>query len=172
VIMSAICESFRQEILEGIHQPGDIYKIALIKSGQARNFGKDLTNYSDLGSDEVEDGNGYTSGGQELQGFTCGLSEERLFDRPTGGGRAWMDWTTNPVWGAATISAEGFLIYNETRGGKAIGVYAFGTTISTGGVFEVNAPRRPRENPRGGPATEFYRRDDRDRHDRQPFDWL
>jgi hypothetical protein len=62
--MSAICESFRQEILEGIHQPGDIYKIALIKSGQARNFGKDLTNYSDLGSDEVEGGNGYTSGGR------------------------------------------------------------------------------------------------------------
>jgi hypothetical protein len=47
------------------------------------------------------------------------------------GEAAFLDWTTDPEWPDATITARGALIYNATQGNKAVGVLDFGQDISS-----------------------------------------
>ena len=82
-------------------------------------------------------GRGYTEGGQELQGFICGLTN----------GTAWATWTANVIWKPATIVARGALIYNASRGNCAVAVLDFKTDrTSTDGEFQVVFPPGDDEN--------------------------
>lgn len=129
-ITTAIANSFKQEALDGVHEAGDVYKFALIKSGHAGVFNKATTNYSDLGADEVANGNGYATGGQVLAGRISALT----------GDVANVTWT-DPLWDPATISADGGLIYNSSQGNKAVMTVSFGgTVISTAGPFTADLP--------------------------------
>ena len=60
---AGVCAPFLLDLLDGEHQPGDDYRIALIRKGAAGSFGPGTRNYSDLGAAEVE-GPGYQAGGR------------------------------------------------------------------------------------------------------------
>lgn len=125
-ITTAICNSFKQEILQGIHQAADVYKIALFTSSAT--LDKSTTAYST--TNEVV-GTGYTAGGATLSGFTVSAS----------GDTAYIDWTTDPTWASSTITARGAMIYNSSRSNKAVAVYDFGSDITdTAGTFTVTLP--------------------------------
>lgn len=125
-ITAAVCNTFKQEILQGVHESGDTYKIALYIS--AATLSKATTAYS--ATNEVT-GTGYTAGGVTLAGFTAALDTDT----------AYIDWSTDPAWPAATITARGALIYNSTQGNKAVAVLDFGADItSTNGTFTVALP--------------------------------
>ena len=125
-ILQAIATSFKAEILQGIHDSADTYKIALYTS--AATLGATTTAYS--ATNEVS-GTGYTAGGQVLSGFNV----------TTSGTTAILDFTTDPSWANATITARGALIYNSSKTNKAVYVLDFGSDISsTNGAFTVTFP--------------------------------
>jgi hypothetical protein len=126
-ITAAICNSYKQEILQGVHEAGDTYKIALFTS--AATLSKATTTYA--ATNEVANGNGYTTGGATLAGFTVSIATDT----------AYLDWTTDPSWGSATFTARGALIYNSTQTDKAVAVLDFGSDITaTAGTFTVTFP--------------------------------
>lgn len=52
-----------------------------------------------------------------------------------------LDFTTDPTWTSATITARGALIYNSSKTNKAVCVLDFGSDItSTAGTFTVQFP--------------------------------
>jgi len=131
---TAVCNSYKREVLEGVHLLADSYYIALIKNGAAGSFDKTTTNYSELGADEVPNGSGYLTGGMSLTGILSGLS----------GDTAYLEWD-NAVWSNATISAIGAIIYNASRANKAVMVISFADTAaipisSTNAAFTVIIP--------------------------------
>lgn len=124
-ITTAICNSYKLELLGGTHQAGDVYKMALYTSSAV--LDKTTTAYS--ATNEVS-GTGYTAGGITLAG------EARALDGDT----AMLDFS-DPTWSAATITAAGCLIYNSSRANKAVAAYSFGGNVtSTGGNFTVQIP--------------------------------
>lgn len=127
-ITQAFCNSFKKELLDMTpHTAADDYKIALYTSSAT--LSKATTAYS--ATNEVGDSGTYSAGGQSLSGWTVALDTDT----------AYIDWSTDPEWTGATISAAGALIYNATRSNKAVAVLDFGGTItSTNGTFKVTLP--------------------------------
>jgi hypothetical protein len=124
-ITTAVCNSYKQEILEGVHASGDTYKIALYTSSAT--LGATTTAYSV--TNEVS-GAGYDAGGISLSGFDSGLAN----------GTAYITFA-DATWSSATISARGCLIYNSSKSNKAVAVFDFGGDIvSTNGTFTVDLP--------------------------------
>ena len=125
-ITAAVCNSYKQEILQGTHTSADTYKIALYTSAATL----DATTTAYAATNEVS-GTGYTAGGATLSGFTVSGS----------GSTAWLDFTTDPTWAAATITARGALIYNSSKTNKAVAVLNFGSDVtSTASTFTVTFP--------------------------------
>lgn len=125
-ITTALCNSFKQEILEGVHASADTYKVALYTS--TATLGASTTAYSS--TNEVANGNGYTTGGATLTGITTGLS----------GSTAYLTFS-DPSWASATITARGCLIYNSSKSNKAVAAFDFGGDVtSTNGTFTVDFP--------------------------------
>jgi hypothetical protein len=114
-ITTALCNSYKQEILQGIHLAADTYKIALYTN--AATLGKGTTAYS--ATNEVS-GTGYTAGGATLSGFAATLD----------GDVACLDFA-DPSWANATITARGALIYNASRSNKAVAAFDFGADVSS-----------------------------------------
>lgn len=125
-ITSAVCNSFKQELLGGIHDlDTDVIKMALYTS--AATLGASTTAYTT--SDEVV-GAGYTAGGNTLSGATISLD----------GSVAIVDFS-DTTWSSATITARGALIYNSSKSNRAIAAIDFGgDKISTNGSFVVQLP--------------------------------
>lgn len=124
-ITTAICNSYKKELLDGVHNAADTYKIALFTN--AATLDKTTTAYST--TNEVV-GTGYTAGGATLSGYASGLS----------GDTAYIDFS-DPSWANATITARGALIYNSSQGNKAVAVFDFGGDItSTAGTFSITLP--------------------------------
>ena len=125
-ITQAIPTSFKAEILQGIHDSADTYKMALYTS--VATLGASTTAYS--ATNEVV-GTGYTAGGVTLSGFNV----------TTSGTTAILDFATDPSWANASITARGALIYNSSKSNKAVYVLDFGSDItSTNGTFAVTLP--------------------------------
>lgn len=129
-ITTAMCNSFKQELLGGVHDlDTDTLKVALIKESPTGTYGAATTNYSDLGADEAT-GTNYTAGGQSLDSPAISLSS----------GTAFVDFA-DEVFTNLTISADGALIYNASQGNKAVAVFNFGSTVtSTSGDFTIVFP--------------------------------
>ena len=137
--------SAKLAFLRGEHGSGDTYKMALVKVGHTGTYDKLVTaagtpgtgspTTSNLGTDEVT-GTGYTAGGFTMAGYATGS------DSSGGTNAAWIDWTTDPNWTTATISAVGAMIYNDTDAGKpVVSLHDFGGTVSsTAGTFTVTLP--------------------------------
>ena len=125
-ITQAMCSSFKEEVLEGVHNLlVDTIKIALYTSSAT--LGAATTAYSS--TNEVV-GGGYISGGNTLSGTSVTLD----------GTTAIVDFS-NTTWSAATITARGALIYNSSKSNKAIAVLDFGADkSSTAGDFTVQFP--------------------------------
>lgn len=132
-ISSAVCTSFKEEVLGGVHDlDTDVLKIALYTSSAS--LDATTTIYSSV--NEVSNGNGYTTGGETLAGATIDSS----------GTTAFVDFT-DVTWSNATITAAGALIYNSSQGDKAIAVLSFGgDKTSTDGDFTVQFPTADASN--------------------------
>jgi hypothetical protein len=137
-ITTAMCNSFKQELLGGVHDlDTHSLKIALIKPSPTSNFNKATTNYSDLtaNSDEAT-GTNYSAGGQVLDSPVISLS----------GDTAIVDFA-DEVFSNLTITAVGALLYNSSVSNKAIAVFSFGSNVaSTAGDFTVIFPTADASN--------------------------
>jgi hypothetical protein len=132
-ITQAVTQQFKQDILNGVHQPSDVYKIALYTSAATL----DKTTAAYTATNEVANGLGYTTLGATLSGFSVTLS----------GDTAVLDWTVDPIWATATFSSDGALVYNSTRANKSLFTIAFGSTkTGGGGTFTLVFPTQDASN--------------------------
>jgi len=128
-ITSAICSSFKQEVLVGTHNftatSGNSFKLALYTSSAT--LGAATTAFTTTGQ---ASGTNYTSGGSALTSVTPVLS----------GTTAVCDFA-DLTFGTATITARGCMIFNDTQSDKAVAVIDFGgDKTSTAGNFTVVFP--------------------------------
>ena len=124
-ITTAICNSYKQEILEGVHASTDTYKIALYTD--AATLGAGTTAYSS--TNEVT-GTAYTAGGATLTGYVSGLSTNTAYIT-----------FSDPSWANSTITARGCLIYNSSKSNKAVAAFDFGANVvSVTGTFTIDLP--------------------------------
>ena len=123
--------SFKQEILLGVHDlDTDTLKMALYLG--SANLGAATTVYTTAGETS---GAGYTAGGNTLTGVTV----------LTSGTTAYVDFA-NSSWNPASFTARGALIYNASKGDKAIAVLDFGADKTTTTVFTVQMPANTATN--------------------------
>lgn len=137
-ITTAMCTSFKQELLGGIHDlDTDSIKLALIKATPTGTYGAATTNYSDVtGNSDEASGTNYTAGGQVLDGATISVS----------GTTAIVDFT-DEVFNDVTVSADGCIIYNAGKANRAICVIDFGGTVSaTAGDLTIEFPAADASN--------------------------
>ena len=137
-ITTAMCNSFKQELLGGVHDlDTDTLKVALIKASPTGTYDSATTNYSDItGNSDEASGTNYTAGGQALDSPVISLS----------GSTAFVDFA-DEVFSNLTISADGAIIYNASQGNKAIAVFDFGSTVtSTSGDFTIVFPTADASN--------------------------
>jgi hypothetical protein len=137
-ITTAMCASFKQELLGGTHDlDTDILKMALIKASPTGTYGASTTNYSTVtGNSDEASGTNYTTGGQTLDGATISLS----------GTTAIVDFT-DEVFSNVTVSADGCIIYNSSKSNRAICVIDFGGTVSaTAGDLTIQFPTADASN--------------------------
>jgi hypothetical protein len=125
-VTAAVCNSYKQDVLNGAQTSSDTYKVALYTAAAAT-LNASTTAYTATG--EIS-GTGYTAGGATLAGFTVGLSTNT----------AYVTWSTNPSWSSATITADTALIYNSSKSNKAVAVLSFTSTSSTNGTWTLVLP--------------------------------
>ena len=140
---SAICSSFKQELLQGKHNfassGGDTFKIALYDSDAT--LGAATTDYST--SEEITNtsGTAYTAGGATLTNSGVSLSSTTAF----------TDFS-DVSFTSASFTANGALIYNTTTDGgssttDAVAVIAFGADKTvTSGTFIIQFPTADASN--------------------------
>jgi len=135
-ITTALCNSFKGEILQGIHDlTNDTLKVALIRSNtiMSGTYDADTENYSNVtGNGDEASGTGYTSTGEQLSSILIAVDDTENV--------ANVDFA-NVTWASSSITAAGCIIYNETQSGKAIAVIDFGgDKTSTNGDFVIEFP--------------------------------
>ena len=128
-ITSAICTSFKQELLVGTHNftntTGDTFKLALYTSSAT--LGASTTAYTTTGE---ASGTNYSAGGSNLTNVTPFAT----------GTTAVVDFN-DLTFSTATITARGCLIYNSTDSNKAVAAIDFGgDKTSTAGDFTIVFP--------------------------------
>ena len=126
-ITQAVCNSFKQELLQGLHDlDGHTLKLALYTSSAT--LGPTTTAFS---TTNESSGTNYTSGGATISNVSVSLS----------GTVAFVDFD-DVSFSSATISdAAGALIYNSSASNRAIAVLDFGSTKSvSGGTLTVSLP--------------------------------
>ena len=135
---TAMPTSFKVEILKAVHNfsnpGGNTFKLALGKATASvvGTYGAATTNYSNLtgNSDELGNGNGYTTGGATLTSITP------VADSTT----AVCDFD-NYTWTSATFTTSGGIIYNSTASGAACAVLSFGGDQQvSSGDFQIQFP--------------------------------
>ena len=130
-ITQAMCTSFKVELLTGTHDftssTGNTFKIALYTSSATL----DATTTAYTASNEVANGNGYTTAGETLTNVTPTSSSTT----------AYTDFA-DVTWTTASFTARGALIYNDTASGDpAVCVLDFGADYTaTNGDFTVQFP--------------------------------
>ena len=142
-ITSAVCSSFKQELLQGKHDfdsvGGDTFKIALYTSSAT--LGAATTDYSVTNEITNTSGSAYSAGGETLTNTGVGLTSTTAF----------TDFS-DVSWTSASFTANGALIYNTTTDGgtgttEAVCVIAFGSDkTATNGTFEIQFPANDSSN--------------------------
>jgi len=136
-ITSAVCSSFKSELLSGKHDfdssGGDTFKIAMFTSSAS--LDATTTDYSTSNEITNSSGTAYTAGGKALTNSGVTLSSTT----------AYTDFA-DVSWTSASFTANGAMIYNTTTDGgsgttDAVCVIAFGgdKTVSSG-TFTVQFP--------------------------------
>ena len=131
-ITSAICTSFKQELLVGTHNftatTGNTFKIALFTSDAS--LGAGTTAYSTSNEITNSSGTAYTAGGATLTSVT-----------PTTDSTTAVCDFADVSYTSASFTANGALIYNDTQSDKAVAVIAFGSDKTvTSGTFTIQFP--------------------------------
>ena len=131
-ITSAVCTSFKQEILVGTHNftatSGDTFKIALFTSSAS--LGAGTTAYSTSNEITNSSGTAYTAGGATLTSVT-----------PTTSGTTAICDFADVSYTSASFTANGALIYNDDQSDKAVAVIAFGGDKKvSSGTFTIQFP--------------------------------
>ena len=131
-ITSAICTSFKQELLVGTHNftatSGNTFKIALFTSDAS--LGASTTAYSTSNEITNSSGTAYTAGGATLTSVT-----------PTTDSTTAVCDFADVSYTSASFTANGALIYNDTQSDKAVAVIAFGSDKTvTSGTFTIQFP--------------------------------
>jgi len=137
-ITSAICTSFKQELLVGTHNftatSGNTFKIALFTSSAS--LGAGTTAYSTSNEITNSSGTAYTAGGAALTSVT-----------PTTDGTTAVCDFADVSFSSASFTANGCLIYNDTQSDKACAVVAFGSDKTvTSGTFTIQFPTADASN--------------------------
>tara|TARA_R100000808_G_C2153173_1_gene163154 strand:+ start:2930 stop:3385 length:456 start_codon:yes stop_codon:yes gene_type:complete len=143
-ITQAMCTSFKQELLEGVHNfknsGGDTFKLALFaegsggKSSTTATLGATTTALVTTG--EVASSGTYATGGGSLT----------RVDPSTSGTTAFTDFA-DLSFTTATITAMGALIYNSSDSNKAVAVLDFTSNkTSTSGTFTIQFPTADASN--------------------------
>tara|TARA_R110002020_G_scaffold117644_3_gene268979 strand:+ start:609 stop:1049 length:441 start_codon:yes stop_codon:yes gene_type:complete len=132
-ITSAICNSFKQEILEAEHNftasTGNTFNIALYTSSAT--LSASTTAYSSSNEITNSSGTAYTAGGKALTSVTPTLDSST----------AVCDFA-DVSWTSASFTARGCLIYNDSHSTNAsVCAVAFGgdKTVSSG-TFTIQFP--------------------------------
>jgi hypothetical protein len=137
-ISSAVCNSFKQEILVGTHNftasSGNAFKLALYTSSAS--LGAGTTAYATTNEISNTSGSAYSAGGKTLTSVTPALD----------GSVACCDFA-DISFTSASFTANGCLIYNDTQADKAVCVVAFGgdKTVSSG-TFTIQFPAADASN--------------------------
>jgi hypothetical protein len=131
-ITSAICTSFKQELLVGTHNftatTGNTFKIALFTSDAS--LGASTTAFSTSNEITNSSGTAYTSGGATLTSVT-----------PTTSGTTALCDFADVSYTSASFTANGALIYNSSQSNKAVCAIAFGSDKTvTSGTFTIQFP--------------------------------
>ena len=142
-ITSAICSSFKQELLQGKHDfdssGGHTFKIALFTSSAS--LGASTTDYSTSNEISNTSGSAYSAGGATLTNQGVSLSSTTAF----------TDFA-DVSYTSASFTANGALIYNTTTDGgsgttQAVAVIAFGSDkTATNGTFTIQFPAADASN--------------------------
>jgi len=131
-ISSAVCNSFKQEILVGTHNftasSGNAFKLAMYTSSAS--LGAGTTAYASTNEISNTAGSAYSAGGKTIVSVTPALD----------GTVAVCDFA-DISFTSASFTANGCLIYNDTQADKAVCVVAFGgdKTVSSG-TFTIQFP--------------------------------
>ena len=137
-IASAVCNSFKQEILVGTHNftasSGNSFKLAMYTSSAS--LGAGTTAYATTNEISNTSGSAYTAGGKVIVSVTPALD----------GSTACCDFA-DISFTSASFTANGCLIYNDTQSDKAVCVVAFGSdkTVSSG-TFTIQFPAADASN--------------------------
>lgn len=142
-ISQAMATQFKVDLMNAYHNFGtspiraastaDTFKIALYTS--AATLDAATTTYTTSG--EVATGGNYSAGGNTLT-----IAQVPTSSGTGGSGitTAWIDFA-DTTWSAATITANGAMIYNSTQSNKTVCVLAFGgDKTSTLGDFTIIFP--------------------------------
>ena len=141
-LTTCMVNSAKGNFLGGVFLAADVYKMALVKVGHSGTYDTLVTaagtpssgspTTSNLGTDEVTASGSYGAGGFTMVGYTAGATTTT----------SWIDWTTDPSFTTATLSAVGAMLYDDTVAGKpVISLHDFGGTIaSTAGTFTITLP--------------------------------
>jgi hypothetical protein len=125
-ITTALCESYKRELLMGLHAITDDYRMALFVDGARLSAA--TTAYSD-GMEAY--GEGYEPGGIPIPNMRV----------ESNGSEFYIDFDT-VVYARLTVAADGCLIYNASKENRAVAVFNFGETLtSRNGKIEVESPR-------------------------------
>ena len=137
-ITSAICTSFKVELLKGVHNftatTGNTFKIALYDSDAT--LGAGTTAFTT--SEEITNtsGTAYTSGGATLTSVTPVASSTT----------ALCDFA-DVSFSSANFTANGALIYNSSATNAAVAAIAFGSDkTATNGTFTIQFPAADASN--------------------------
>jgi len=137
-ITTAMCTSFKKEVLEAVHNfklsGGDTFKLALYaissggKSSTTATLGAATTAFTTAG--EVASSGSYATGGGSLT----------RIDPSSSGTTGFTDFS-DLSFTTATITARGALIYNSSDSNKAVCALDFsGDKTSTAGTFTITFP--------------------------------
>ena len=138
-ITSAICNSFKQEVLQAIHNftasSGNTFNIALYTSSATLN--KSTTAYASTNEISNTSGSAYSAGGKVIVSVTPALD----------GSTACCDFA-DVSFTSASFTANGALIFNDTASGDpAVCAIAFGSDKTvTSGTFTIQFPTADASN--------------------------
>jgi hypothetical protein len=138
-ITSAVCNSFKQEVLQGIHNftasSGNTFNLALYTSSATLN--KSTTAYTTSNEISNTSGSAYTAKGKALTSVTPALSTDT----------ACCDFA-DISFTSASFTANGCLIFNDSASGDpAVCAIAFGSDKTvTSGTFTIQFPTADADN--------------------------
>lgn len=130
MLIQCVTNSFRSEMLQGIHDlDTDVLKMALY-TGSADLY---PTTTAYTATDEVV-ASGYTAGGVVLTGVTISTGTASTIQPAV----VYVSFN-NPVFNAA-LTARGALIYNSSKADRSIAILDFGGDKTSTSTFTVQLP--------------------------------